>query len=93
MLRHGNSRVRMGLWLLFFRRWVLNLKGDETAIFKLYVPIEVPKEYLRRKNLDDNTRNIALQGKKPAIVCLIKQLNSFFVICSFVQEDDSSNNT
>lgn len=57
MLRYGNSRVRMELYLLSFRRLVLNLKGDETAVFKLP---KVPKEYLRWKNLGDNIRNITV---------------------------------
>ena len=57
MLRYGSSRVRMELYLLSFRRLVLNLKGDETAVFKLP---KVPKEYLRWKNLGDNIRNIAV---------------------------------
>ena len=92
MLRHGNSRVRMGLYLLFFSRLVLILKGDETAIFKLY-GAKVPMEYLRGKNLDDNIRNIAVHVKKAAIICLMRQLNVSFVICSFVYEDDSSNNS
>lgn len=60
MLRHGSSLVRKGLYLLFFSRLVLTLKGDETAIFKLY-GAKLPKEYLRGKNLDDNIRNIAVQ--------------------------------
>lgn len=43
MLRHGNSRVWMGLYLLFFSRLVLNLKGGETAILKVYVA-KLPKD-------------------------------------------------
>ena len=93
MLRHGNSRVRMGLYLLFFSRLVLNLKGGETAIFKVYVA-KLPKDtFIHGKNLDDNIRNIAVQLKKAAIICLMRQLNASFVICSFVYEDDSSSNS
>ena len=49
--------------------------------------------HLHGKNLEDNIRNIAVHVKKAAIICLIRQLNASFVICSYVYEDDSSNNS